>query len=47
MCGDFGDYEYRGSNKYHEDWGNIQAEMDENKTNEEAQREYDEKHRCW
>ena len=31
----------------HEDWGNIQAEMDENKTNEEATREYDEKHRVW
>ena len=30
-----------------EDWENIQAEMDERKTNEEEQKKYDDKHRVW
>ena len=31
----------------HEDWGRIQAQMDENKTNEEEQKKYDEARRAW
>ena len=49
MCGDFGDYEYRayGDDRWHEDRGIFEAMQSEHKTNEEAQREYDEKHRVW
>ena len=31
----------------HEDYGSMLAEMDENKTNEEEQKKYDEKKRVW
>jgi hypothetical protein len=44
MC-NFGSEE---KEKYvHEDWGNIQAGMDEKKTNEEEQKKYDDKKRVW
>ena len=42
--------EERGQDKereYHEDYGNILAQLDENKTNEQSQKEYDEKTRVW
>lgn len=43
MCGD-----NEGRERYvNEDWGNIQAEMDERKTNEEEQKKYDDKKRIW
>ncbi|MFW9871632.1 MAG: hypothetical protein ACFFG0_00920 [Candidatus Thorarchaeota archaeon] len=46
MCGDmFTNRERR--NEPHEDYGNILAEQDENKTNEQTQKEYDEKKRVW
>jgi len=44
MC----DYGQEDKEPYvHEDYGNIMAEISENKTNEQAQCEYDEKKRVW
>lgn len=45
MCGEFTNDD---KEEYvHEDYGHIMAQIDENKTNEEEQEKYDEKHRVW
>lgn len=45
MCGDM--FMEDKEEEYHEDYGAILAYQDENRTNEEVQREYDEARRVW
>jgi len=46
MCGDMF-WDKDREKELPEGYGEILAAQDEHKKNEEAQYEYDEKHRCW
>lgn len=45
MCGEFTNDDQE--EYVHEDYGNIMAQHDENKTNDEEQEKYDEARRVW